>query len=118
MKLFADLGRRLDAQWSDSREDLGSWPARAALALDEARPCDHVTMAEIAAWAIGTDQLPVQLDPAGRFGQPPITLYRGDHFVIDVLFWIEASLAIHQHAFYGAFHMLRSEESHVGIMCK
>ena len=112
MKLFADLGRRLDAQWSDSQEDLGSWPARAALALSEARPCDHVTMQDIAAWAIATDHLPVQLDPAGRFGQPPITLYCGDHFVIDVLFWIDASLAIHQHAFSGAFHVLHGSSLH------
>ena len=112
MKFFSDLGHRLDAQWTDNHEDLESWPARAALALAEARPCDHVTMADIATWAIATDHLPVQLDPTGRFGQPPITLYRGERFVIDALFWIDASLAIHQHAFSGAFHVLHGSSLH------
>lgn len=112
MQLFADLGRRLEAEWADLQGDLASWPARAAHALAEARPCDHVTMAEIATWAITTDHLPVQLDPSGNFGQPPITLYHGADFVIDALFWLDASLAIHQHAFSGAFHVLEGSSLH------
>lgn len=112
MKIFDDLALRLEHEWNQLRGDRAGWPARAAHALAELRPCDHVSMAEIATWAITADSLPAQLDPSGNFGQPPITLYRGEHFVIDALCWLGASLAIHQHAFSGAFHVLEGGSLH------
>jgi hypothetical protein len=112
MELIANLAHQLEAAWAELGGDRAGWPERAARALADARPCDHLTMAALATWAVTTEPLPPQLDPSGNFGQPPITLYRGEHFVIDALCWLGASLAIHQHAFSGAFHVLEGSSLH------
>lgn len=112
MEWFEQLGATIEARWNDRRRELAAWPALAASALAEARPCDHLTMTDVLDWAVQTERFPAQLDPAGNFGQPPITVYAGAHFVIDVLLWIDGILAIHQHAFSGAFHVLDGSSLH------
>jgi hypothetical protein len=46
------------------------------------------------------------------FGQPQVTLYCGDAFQIEVLFWHTGTPAIHQHAFEGAFRLLAGRSAH------
>src|SRR6266853_1534338 len=38
--------------------------------------------------------------------QPPLTVYSGRDFRIEVLFWVQGVPAIHQHSFSGAFHVM------------
>lgn len=40
------------------------------------------------------------------FGEPAITVYRGQGFYLEVLYWLDATTSIHQHAFSGAFQVL------------
>ena len=112
MEFFEELGAAIETQWNDRRRDLRAWPEIAARAIAEARPSDHVTMPDVLEWAVRAARLPRQMDPAGNFGQPPITVYAGPHFYIDVLFWIDGILTIHQHAFSGAFHVLAGSSLH------
>jgi hypothetical protein len=112
MQYFEKLGAAIQTEWNDRQRDLRVWPEIARRALAEARPCDHVTMADVLEWAVETDRLPTQADPTGTFGQPPITVYTGADFHIDVLFWIDGILTIHQHSFSGAFHVLAGSSVH------
>ncbi|MFN2514442.1 MAG: hypothetical protein ABR568_23900, partial [Pyrinomonadaceae bacterium] len=50
--------------------------------------------------------LPHQYDVEGRFGNPPITLFAGPRFHIDVYYWLDGTTSIHQHSFTGAFQVL------------
>jgi len=49
---------------------------------------------------------------AGKFGDPPITLYNSPRFHVDVYFWLEGTTAIHQHGFCGAFQVLHGSSLH------
>jgi len=112
MDYFERLGAAIQKEWNDRGRDLQAWPEIASRALAEARPCDHVTMRDVLVWAVETDRLPAQADPSGTFGQPPVTVYTGSDFHIDVLFWIDGILTIHQHSFSGAFHVLAGSSVH------
>jgi hypothetical protein len=58
---------------------------------------------EILNWVNTADVLPGQLDSRSSFGQPPITVWSNEKFVIDIYFWIDAQTNIHNHGFAGAF---------------
>jgi len=47
-----------------------------------------------------------------RFGQPPLTVYCGRRFYIEALTWMNATMAIHQHGFAGAFCVLQGSSIH------
>lgn len=49
---------------------------------------------------------------ASEFGQPPVTVYRGRNFYIEILFWLEGTTTVHQHGFSGAFQVLRGSSLH------
>ena len=48
--------------------------------------------------------LPEQMDVEAAFGNPPVTLFAGLRFHIDVYFWLDGTTEIHQHAFAGRLH--------------
>jgi len=56
--------------------------------------------------------LPQQFDVEGRFGNPPITLYAGPRFFIDIYYWLDGTTSIHQHSFTGAFQVLLGSSIH------
>src|SRR5215211_7153732 len=62
---------------------------------------------DVIRWVNDTTELPEQPDIQGAFGQPPITLFNGHRFYIDVYYWLDGTTAIHQHAFCGAFQVLQ-----------
>jgi hypothetical protein len=63
-------------------------------------------------WATTADALPAQADLDAKFGDPPLTVYCGRQFRIEVLFWTQGAPAIHQHSFSGAFHVLHGSSIH------
>jgi len=100
-----ELGRNIEAAWIASGYDLEKFPGLCVDRVSAARIHEVVRPDDVIRWALSSD-LPPQLDAKARFGQPPITVYRGRRFVIDVLFWVDGTTAIHDHAFSGAFSVL------------
>ena len=100
------LGKKVDSLWQEKKgqfkffeiaaQALKAWPLRKYFCLEEF--LDDL-------WK--RKELPQQLDPAGKFGSPPITLYRTNDFVIDVYFWVTPDISIHSHNFQGAFTVLQ-----------
>src|SRR4029078_351731 len=86
MQPFAELGALVEARWRAQNYTEDAFPEIAARALAEMRaPVDPW---EIIRWSQETPNLPEQMDPLGKFGNPPITVYVGPRLYIDVYHWL------------------------------
>jgi hypothetical protein len=112
MERFQTLGREIEDIWRDANYDEEKFPAIAAEALLSAELPSKVTAWQVIEWTLAQRELPPQKDPAGNFGDPPITLFVSPRFYIDVYFWLEGTTAIHQHGFCGAFQVLHGSSIH------
>lgn len=107
------MGRTLRERWRDRRFDREAFPELAVDVLREMRPQREVSEGDVLRWLAIADPLPPQEDLDARFGQPPITLYRDEAVSISALYWVDATTAIHQHSFCGAFGVLAGSSIHV-----
>jgi len=112
MQLFQELGSQLERSWKDRNYDDEVFPALAMKALKEAHLVDRVDPWEVVRWVHSTTELPRQYDIEASFGNPPITLYSGPRFYIDIYFWTDGTTSIHQHAFCGAYQVLLGGSIH------
>ncbi len=112
MELFQRLGAEIEQAWREQNYNEEGFPALAAEALRGADLPSKVDAWEIIEWTLQEPDLPAQKDPHANFGDPPITLFAGPRFYIDVYFWLEGTTTIHQHAFYGAFQVLLGSSLH------
>lgn len=112
MQPFAELGALVENRWSDQNYNETLFPAIAAQALADSKLSDRVDPWEIIRWVHTTPDLPHQMDLEANFGDPPITLYSGPRFFIDVYFWLDGTTSIHQHSFSGAFEVLLGGSVH------
>ena len=112
MQPFQELGNALEKQWLDANYDESVFPRIAADALLNAKLIERVDPWEIIRWVQHTPVLPQQADLEARFGNPPLTLYMGSRFYIDVYYWLDGTTEIHQHSFSGAFQVLLGSSVH------
>jgi hypothetical protein len=112
MEPFAELGALVEARWRDQNYHEDSFPKIAAQALSEINPSERTDPWEIIRWAHETPDLPEQMDLAGKFGNPPLTLYVGPRFFVDAYYWLDGTTTIHQHSFSGAFQVLLGGSVH------
>ena len=112
MQLFDELGATLERQWQDANYDENVFPRIAADALLNAKLVERVDPWEIIRWVQHASALPQQPDLEARFGDPPVTLYMGSRFYIDVYYWLDGTTEIHQHSFSGAFQVLLGSSVH------
>lgn len=112
MDIFQQLGRQIEKKWRGVDYDEAQLPSLAAEALKQADIPSKTNVWDIVEWALGEDELPRQRDVGGKFGDPPLTVYSGPRFHIDVYFWFEGTTSIHQHAFCGAFQVMQGSSIH------
>lgn len=112
MQIFQELGELIERRWRDENYSEQIFPELAAQALTESNLPAQVDPWEIIRWVQGATALPDQKDAEGRFGDPPITLFAGPRFYVDVYFWLDGTTSIHQHAFTGAFQVLLGSSIH------
>jgi hypothetical protein len=112
MEVFQELGLAIENLWREANYDEALFPDIAARALGDANLNQRVGPWEILRWLHTTAQLPLQQDADGRFGDPPITLFNGPRFYIDIYFWLYGTTDIHQHSFAGAFQVLLGSSIH------
>ncbi|MDB4968786.1 MAG: hypothetical protein JWN44_4475 [Myxococcales bacterium] len=105
------LGNEIEQAWrgSDYREEAFAEIAQAALAKRALHR--ELSAVDVARWLHRAPQVPPQAADA-KFGEPPVTLFAGRHFYVEVLFWLDGTTAIHQHSFSGAFHVLFGSSIH------
>lgn len=107
---FDDLGDTIARIWEGHNYDEEVFADVATKALIESRILETVDPADIVDWLVSSQRIPEQ--KYREFGQPPINLYIGKNFLIEVLFWLDSTTAIHQHAFAGAFGVLAGSSVH------
>ena len=112
MKEFQVLGELIENRWRAQNYSEQLFPETAAQALIEADLPSKIDPWDIIRWVHSTPNLPEQKDIPGRFGNPPITLFAGPRFYIDVYYWLDGTTSIHQHAFTGAFQVLLGSSIH------
>jgi hypothetical protein len=112
MEAFQQLGAEIEEIWRGKNYNEDDFPAIAVDALKSARLPEKVSAWDVVEWSLKQNELPPQRDLPGRFGDPPITIYSGPRFHIDVYFWFEGTTAIHQHGFCGAFQVLLGSSIH------
>jgi hypothetical protein len=112
MKVFDDLGARVEEAWRRVDYDEARFPSVATEALAEVSPAASVGHAAVLDWLFAAPALPHQDDLDAKFGHPPITVFAGPRFYVQVLMWIEGSTSIHRHGFSGAFQLLDGTSLH------
>jgi hypothetical protein len=112
MRIFSELGGAIEEAWKATSYDERALPTVAVSALRKAALHERVRSDEVLRWAIAARELPAQDDLGARFGDPPLTVFSGRRFYIQVLFWLEGSTSIHRHGFSGAFMVLDGSSLH------
>jgi hypothetical protein len=112
MKVFDDLGARIEEAWRRADYDEARFPGIATEALAAASPASSIDHAAVLDWVFEAHALPHQDDLEAKFGHPPITVFAGRRFYIQVLMWLEGSTSIHRHGFSGAFQLLDGTSLH------
>jgi hypothetical protein len=112
MEEFQKLGALVESRWKAENYSEQLFPEIAAQALTESDLPARVDPWEIIRWVHTAVSLPEQHDVDGRFGNPPITMFSGARFYIDVYYWLDGTTAIHQHSFTGAFQVLLGSSIH------
>ena len=110
MQTIQELGDEVARAWlaCDNRDD--AFPAVASRALRESSLLQRASQAELVEWFLTESRLPDQ--QFRDFGQPALTLYKGDKFYIELLYWLDSTTAIHQHSFAGAFGVFQGSSLH------
>ena len=112
MEAFQQLGAEIESLWLAQNYSEEALPAIAADALKRADLPSKLSAWDVVDWSLKQTRLPPQHDVHGKFGDPPITIYAGSRFNIDLYFWFEGTTAIHQHGFCGAFQVLLGSSIH------
>ena len=111
-RTFIDLVARVSAEWAVVHRDEQAFPAIARAALERARIHEALGYDHLVDVVLAADPLPPQIDPGEDFGQPPVTIATGEGFVVELLFWVDGLVSIHQHGFRGAFQVFSGESIH------
>src|SRR4051812_12794169 len=111
MEVIRALGERLEAAWRAQHYDHAAFPRLARESLEELAPHRAFDAATLVRWLRQAPEVPRQ-HMASSFGEPPVTLFAGRRFFLEVLFWVDGTTAIHQHGFSGAFQVLAGGSLH------
>ncbi|MEO1858086.1 MAG: hypothetical protein ABGY95_12090 [Rubritalea sp.] len=107
---FEQLGRTVQERWQQNNFSLESFPEIAQAALEEAPPARNVDLGELIREFLINDEQPLQ--GMSGFGQPELVAFSHPRFYIQILFWLDGTTDIHQHAFSGAFHVMSGSSIH------
>jgi hypothetical protein len=104
------LAQAVGDAWRPFGYEENALPECAASALRDSGILDRVNSSEVVNWLMRADSLPPQ--DKYEFGQPDIIVHNEARFYIQVLYWIDGTTTIHQHAFSGAFGVLLGSSLH------
>lgn len=107
------LGATIERRWSRLERDEEALPDVAADALAAQPARDGLDLDALVDEVLDPERPATpQLAPTGAFGQPGVTVFHGNGFVVDVYFWQDGLSAIHDHPFCGAFQIVRGFSVH------
>lgn len=107
---FNKLGRSVLQRWEPENFSLAKFPAIACAVLAKLPPAKRVSLPALLREFLLNDDQPEQ--STSPFGEPELIVYKHRLFHIQLLFWLDGSTSIHQHAFSGAFHVMDGSSIH------
>jgi hypothetical protein len=107
---FKELGETVLKLWKRDKFSLAKFPQIARAALEQRPPATQVDLPAFMRDFLLHEKHPSQTD--SPFGEPEIVVYKHRRFYIQLLFWMDGTTAIHQHAFSGAFHVMHGSSIH------
>lgn len=110
MTPFTELGQAIETRWQAARYETQAFSAIAQTVLAEQAVTERISHEELIDWAMRNTLWPAQ--SGSRFGQPPLNVFIGSKFYIEVLTWVESTTSVHQHNFSGAFQVLQGSSMH------
>jgi len=108
----AALARLVDGFWRKRGRRAGAFADAALAGIRAHRPHRTLDADSIVEWSLSEQKLPRQFSLQSLFGEPPLTLFWSERFVIEALFWIKPDVTIHDHMFSGAFTVLQGTSLH------
>lgn len=100
------MARDVERRWRERGYNWRCFDRLATDALQRARLHEKYSSQQLFDWLAKAKGVPAQMDLGASFGSPPITLWAGDRFVVDVYFWPTVAPSIHDHGFCGAYTVL------------
>lgn len=110
---LAPLITRVGSAWDSRGRAPEAFTAIAEQELKRARLHESLDMSDVLAHLAETSAYPRQHDRHLIFGEPPVTIARGEGFHVDAYFWVNPSTSVHNHIFSGAFTVLHGVSLHV-----
>lgn len=110
MEFFDAIGRDLTERWRREGGSVAAFSALAAAVLRDHDPAAHVTPGDIAERLLDAARLPAQAPVSIEY---PFTLFRCEQFTVSAFFWVDGTVDIHDHAFWGAFQVAAGSSIHV-----
>jgi len=104
------LGEALSVAWRDANYDDEAFADLATAHLRDTLAAGTPGLRDLTEWIVTSRDLPRQ--ERRSFGQPPVNVYTGHKFLIEVIVWLDSTTAIHQHGFSGAFGVLEGSSVH------
>ncbi len=105
MKAVRELGEQIALSWRRCDNSEETFAEVAASCLSDSGFLNRISTEELNRWFLRDPALPAQ--SFRDFGQPALTLYQGQKFYIELLYWVDSTTAIHQHSFAGAFGVFK-----------
>jgi hypothetical protein len=101
---FAGIAAKIGRRWRQERFQPDAFPSIAVEAAEDAADIDLQDL---------LIQNYHRLNLSYRFSDFDLIIFANDRFRIEILYWLEGSTSIHQHAFSGAFKLLSGRSVHV-----
>lgn len=111
MNLFDELAKQTEREWAKRDNDLASFPDVATNLLKSLTfdwSLEQLN-SELQNWLLARQELPKQINVHNVFGQPSVTIFNNERFLVDLYFWVDFDTSIHSHGFRGAFRVLHGE---------
>lgn len=111
MNIFLQLAQQVDSLWQKQSYNIVAFTDIATHALEHFHYNWSLESldSEIKNWLLTNKKIPEQMSLHNTFGQPSITVFNNNKFVVDLYFWVDFDTSIHSHGFRGAFRILHGE---------
>jgi hypothetical protein len=109
--LFAELARDVDERWDDRTDDAAFARAATAALAGAALP-DRLPVEAVLAYLAAGPGLPPVVAGENEYGQPTVTVWRGEDFHVEVIVWCLGAISLHDHVNAGAFVPLAGDRFH------
>ncbi len=110
--LFSSMGDEIRGAWEELFFKETAFAEIAFKALERYKLHLSLDIDSLSDWIFANDQLPKQQNIDSVFGDLSFTVYECKGFYVELLFWMDGTTAIHQHAFSGAFSVICGSSIH------